>query len=244
MLARVLKSGAAFAVAPLQVPEVSDSGEPLYGAGIHSFEIPELEVPSVSLPEPAAFAPTDASPDELLRHAEAEAARIIAQAEEHAAIIEQVASDKAVHRAKAEIEAETAEQLGTMRGTLAASIAELGAVKERLNSDLERELVEFAVAIARKIVVREVTIDREIVLALVKVALAKLHTRVDAAVHLNPMDLPYVSQHLETLGYRGRIELVEDTSITAGGVMIHTETGDVDARIESQLDEIAYGLLN
>lgn len=243
MLARVLKSGAAQAVAPLRVPVVSDTGEPLYGSGVHSYEVPELEPPDTFL-EPVAFVPEGASAEDMLSHAEAEAARIIAQAEEHAAIIEQVASDKAVHKAKAELAAETAGELGEMRKSLAASVAELAVVKEKLDADLERELVEFAVAIARKIVMREVTIDREIVLALVKVALTKLHSRVDAAVHLNPLDLPYVSKHLDSLGYRGRIELIEDQAITAGGVMIHTETGDVDARIESQLDEIAYGLLN
>jgi len=89
-----------------------------------------------------------------------------------------------------------------------------------------------------------VTIDREIALTLVKVSLGKLHNRSIAEVHLNPEDYAFVQAHLEKLDFRGSLELVEDRSISVGGCLIHTETGEIDARIKSQFDEIAYGLLN
>ena len=105
------------------------------------------------------------------------------------------------------------------------------------------ELVELALDIAKKIVGREVTIDREIALTLVKVSLEKLHNRARAQVHLHPEDFAYVESHREKLDFHGSLEIIEDRSISVGGCLIHTETGDIDARIESQFDEIAHGLL-
>ena len=90
---------------------------------------------------------------------------------------------------------------------------------------------------------REVTIDREIAFTLVKVSLGKLHDRAVAEVHLSPEDFTYVQAHREKLDFRGSLDLVEDRSISVGGCLIHTESGDIDARIESQFEEIAHGLM-
>ena len=127
---------------------------------------------------------------------------------------------------------------------LANTIAEVGSLGSEMAASVEHELLELAIQIAKKIVAREVTIDREIALTLVKVSLAKLHNRSIAEVHLNPEDYSFVKNHLDKLDFRGKIDLVEDKSISVGGCLIHTETGDIDARIESQFDEISHGLLN
>jgi flagellar assembly protein FliH len=245
MLAKVLKAAAAAGSMPFSIPLIGGEGSQFTSSGIQQFTVPELEpLEYVSTPEQYDLPADDLTADEFLARAQDEAARIITQAEEHAAIIEQVASDKAVQKAKAELEAEHAEMFAGLRTQLADTIAEVGAIGSDLEASVEHELVELAIQIAKKVVAREVTIDREVALTLVKVSLAKLHNRSIAEIHLNPEDYSFVKNHLDKLDFRGKIDLVEDKSISIGGCLIHTETGDIDARIESQFDEISHGLLN
>ncbi len=229
----------------ISIPMIGGDGTQSAPSGVRQLTVPELE-PFEFIEEPEQFEAVeqDLTADELLERAQEEAARILAQAEEHAAIIEQVASDKAVQKAKAELAAENEAVFAELRMRLADTIAEVGAIGEDMTANVEEELVELAIQIAKKIVAREVTIDREVALTLVKVSLAKLHNRSIAEVHLNPEDHEFVKNRLDQLNFRGKIDLVEDKSIAIGGCLIHTETGDIDARIESQFDEISHGLLN
>lgn len=230
---------------PISIPMIGGDGTQSAPSGVRQLTVPELE-PFEFIEEPEQFEAVeqDLTADELLERAQEEAARILAQAEEHAAIIEQVASDKAVQKAKSELAAENEAVFAELRMRLADTIAEVGAIGEDMTANVEEELVELAIQIAKKIVAREVTIDREVALTLVKVSLAKLHNRSIAEVHLNPEDHEFVKNRLDQLNFRGKINLVEDKSIAIGGCLIHTETGDIDARIESQFDEISHGLLN
>lgn len=230
---------------PISIPMIGGDGTQSAPSGVRQLTVPELE-PFEFIEEPEQFEAVeqDLTADELLERAQEEAARILAQAEEHAAIIEQVASDKAVQKAKSELAAENEAVFAELRMRLADTIAEVGAIGEDMTANVEEELVELAIQIAKKIVAREVTIDREVALTLVKVSLAKLHNRSIAEVHLSPEDHEFVKNRLDQLNFRGKIDLVEDKSIAIGGCLIHTETGDIDARIESQFDEISHGLLN
>lgn len=244
MLAKVLKATAAAGSMPLSIPVIGGGGTLAHSGGVQDLIIPELE-PLEYSNEPAAFElEEDLTADELFLRAQEEAARVIAQAEEHAAVIEQIASDKAVQKAKMQFEADNAENLAELRRQFANSIAEVGSLSSEIANSVEHELVELAIQIAKKVVAREVTIDREIALTLVKVSLAKLHNRSVAEIHLNPEDYVFVREHLDKLDFRGKIDLVEDKSISLGGCLIHTETGDIDGRIESQFDEISHGLMN
>lgn len=185
--------------------------------------------------------------EEVLNEARAEADEIVRQAEAYQADVEQAAREKGLQEARRMFETEVAERVAAeiepMRATLAETIARVSALEAEISAKIETELLEFALEIAKKIVGREVTIDREVALTLVKISLAKLHSRTFAKIYLNPQDSAFVEAHRERLNFQGSIELVEDSSISPGGCLVRTETGDIDARIESQFDEIAHGLL-
>ncbi len=240
MLAKVFKGDEAAGIAAFSVPSLGGSSPSL--KGVSRFVFPDFEGTraeiSLELPDPAGFI----DDEDILQSARDEAARIIAEAEEHGEIIQQAASDKASHTSEVTFEAAVDERVADIRCQLADTISQLAALSAAANERAETGVIELAVHIAKKIVGREVEIDREIALNLVKVSLAKLHNRSVAKVHLSTADFAYVESHREALDFRGTIELIEDSSITAGGCLIHTETGDIDARIESQFDEIAHGL--
>jgi len=181
--------------------------------------------------------------DEILQRAREEAAKIIASATENKGM-ELISAEKTEEELRAQLDSTVADRVADIRDRLTETIDQISGLTDEIRSRAENDLVVLAMQIAKKIVGREVTIDREIALTLVKVSLSKLHNRSVAKVHLNPEDLAFVDAHRDACDFRGALELVEDRSISVGGCLVHTETGDIDARIESQFDEIARGLLN
>lgn len=251
MLAKVVKSSSASGITPFSFPEIG-STKPVSG-NVSQFFVPEFSelrtiepaLPATEAVEIQHAAEINPAPriEEILQNARDEAARIIAEAEQNASIIAQAAQEKAIQEIKAGFEDEVASKANEVRLELTRTIEQVSTLAEEISTRHEKDIVELALQIARKIVGREVTIDREIAFTLVKVSLSKLHSRAVAEVHLNPEDFAFVQSHRERLEFRGALELIEDRSIGVGGCLIHTETGDIDARIKSQFEEIAHGLL-
>lgn len=245
MLAKVVKRESAGNFASFSLPEVGAVYPKIEAAS--SFSFPVLnELPPVNAAETfedADGAGSAATAEDILQAAREEAARIIAQAENDREMIEQAAFEKGSQDVVKTIEAEVAAQVSQMRAQLAQTIEQISGLNAEITAGAETQLVELALEIAKKIVGREVTIDREIALTLVKVSLKRLNNRAAAEVHLNPEDYAFVESHREKLDFHGSLEIIEDRSISVGGCLIQTETGDIDARIESQFDEIAHGLL-
>ena len=79
-------------------------------------------------------------------------------------------------------------QLEPVVQQLGRTIAELTALRSRFRAEAERDVVQLALAIARKVLHRESSIDPDALLGLVKAALAKLDAREVHKVRLNPQD--------------------------------------------------------
>lgn len=181
--------------------------------------------------------------EDVLQAAREEASQIVANAEAQSQAIEQAARDRAKIEVRAELEIEAQTQVAELREELAATIAEISGLKEEISAQAETQLVELALEIAKKVVGREVMFDREIAFTLVKVSLSRLQTHAAARIHLHPEDFAFVNAQRERLNFHGALEIIEDRSISLGGCLIRTDTGDIDARIESQFEEIAHNLL-
>ncbi len=243
-LAKVVKKHAAEGFTSFSIPEIGEVHNSFETRSGFSFpELDNLEpieerseiIEEITIP---AMNEVD-----ILNEAREEAARIIAQAEKDKEMIEQAAKEKGLQFAQGKIDAEVAAQVDQMREELSRTIAQIAGLNAEITAGAEVQLVELALEIAKKIVQREVSIDREIALTLVKVSLKRLNNRATAQVHLNPDDFAFVDAHREKLDFHGSLEIIEDRSISVGGCLIRTETGDIDARIESQFDEISHGLL-
>ena len=181
--------------------------------------------------------------DDILQEAREEAAQIVANAEAQSKAIEQAARDRARADVRTELKKESDAQVADLRGQLAATIAEISNLKDEITAQAETDMVELALEIAKKVVGREVSFDREIALTLVKVSLSRLQTHAAARVHLHPEDFAFVQSQRERLNYHGALEIIEDRSIDLGGCLVKTENGDIDARIDSQFEEISHSLL-
>lgn len=114
--------------------------------------------------------------------------------------------------------------------------------RHQLYLKAEAESVELALAVARKIIGQEISLDRQIVLNVVKGALDKVINHEKVKIRINPQDLDAVQTALfEFLPHVEKLENVHfeaDAAITTGGCVVETNFGTVDSRIENQLDQI------
>jgi len=130
---------------------------------------------------------------------------------------------------------EHAQELAKLRSAL----EELLSYKDALRVDAERELLDLAFAVARRIVRRELTIDNQIALAIVRSCLKDFTGSESRRIRVNERDVDLVR---EQLGTPLEVEVISDPSVSAGGAVLETDQGRLDARIETQLSEIESGL--
>ncbi len=125
--------------------------------------------------------------------------------------------------------------------SLKQSIVELETAKKELLLRTEREAVELALAIAKKIVCHEVSVNQEVVLNVLKRALKQTDNYKKIIIKVSPKDLRFLKQGSPQIsGFAEDLEEVieEDKSIMNGGCVIETNLGEIDARIEKQLQTV------
>ena len=157
--------------------------------------------------------------------------------------IEEAARQKAEQEIQEKIDEAVEVRVNEIQNALAESIEKLASAKDDISAQIEKELVTLAIKIAQKIVGQEIGLDESIALEMTKRSLKQIDSRALAEVHLNPEDLTFVQEKQGEIDFHGSLKLIEDQSVTKGGCLVHTETGDLDARIESQFEEIVEGLL-
>ena len=124
---------------------------------------------------------------------------------------------------------------------LAKTVEELSGTKQRYRHDAEQELVTLSLAIARRILHRELTVDPGAMLGLVKAALDKLDAREVHRIRVHPDHAAMLKQQLERMGVPRKIEVEPDASLERGAAILETSHGVLDASADTQLDEIERG---
>ncbi len=128
----------------------------------------------------------------------------------------------------------------------AKSVEELARLRGQIVAHAEKDLVNLALEIARKLIHREIQIDEKIIVTLVRVALEKLTVRNKVTVYVNPVDCGILQQNLSELlqdQKDAEIVLKENPELNRGDCQIESEYGSVDARIAEQFREVEKGLL-
>jgi flagellar assembly protein FliH len=132
-------------------------------------------------------------------------------------------------------------EVGPVLDRLAQTLAELAALRSRIRRDAEKDLLKLAIAIARRVLHREVTVDPESIEGLIKVALEKLQSRDVCKVRVHPQHAAFMKASFDRISNSKKIELIADASLRCGDVLFETANGTLDASIESQLSEIERG---
>lgn len=144
--------------------------------------------------------------------------------------------------------ARSREEFASACASAAAAARELLNLREKVLRESEDDLLRLSVAIAEKVIRREIGLDRRIVENIVVEALGTVSQREQLVVRLNPADHALLktcsSEQLADLFSERKVTLLPDEEVTPSGCMVETEMGMVDARIESQLEEIANRLFD
>ena len=135
-----------------------------------------------------------------------------------------------------------AAELEPLIARLCATIEELGALRARLRHEAEADLVKLALAIARRVLRRELSVDPDALEGLVRSAVDKLQGQELVRVRVHPSQAESVMAGLRKTTAGSAIEVVADASREPGAVIFETTRGNLDASVESQLQEIERGL--
>lgn len=137
---------------------------------------------------------------------------------------------------KRAVEQEMDEMLMTMRGLVDMARAE----RHKIIESAEPEIVKLAMGIAEDILHRVISLDDEVVVDMTKAAMARLLQHEIVTVRVNPADLERMREHREevlALGDVKHMRIVEDQRVDRGGVVVETDSGSVDAKISTQVEE-------
>jgi len=125
---------------------------------------------------------------------------------------------------------------------LARSVEELALWRPRLRREAEHDMLRLALAVARRVLRRELAVDPEALHGLALGALEKINAEQIHRVRVHPSMAPQMSALLEKSAVRGTVEVIPDAAREPGTLIFETERGNLDASVETQLEEIERGL--
>lgn len=135
-----------------------------------------------------------------------------------------------------------AAELQPVMERLARSIQEIASLRARLRREAESDMVQLALAIARRVIRRELAADPDALRGLVIAALDKLQGQEISRVKVHPSHVALVKASMQEALNGGGVEVLSDPSREVGSVIFETARGNLDASVDSQLREIERGL--
>lgn len=140
--------------------------------------------------------------------------------------------------------ADAASQRGeAMLYRLTQTLEELTQVRAQMIQQTERQMVQLALAVARRIVHREVSLDADLLIAMARVALERLGETAHVKVRLHPDDYEGAGADRVAQLAGSNVMILADAHLSRGGCRIESDMGMLDVGVDAQLQEIARQLL-
>lgn len=192
-------------------------------------------------PGESCAAPGPFQPAEVAASPESAALRSrLAEAEQAARLAVSEAHKKGLHEGEALGKAQALAALEPALDRMAKTARELCDLRPRLRRDAESDVVQLAIAVARRIIHRELSLDPGAMQALVQVALNRLDRQEIHRVVVHPSQAAAVQAVLA--GETRQVEVVGDPKRDLGSLIFETNRGTLDASTGAQFEEIERGL--
>jgi type III secretion protein L len=171
----------------------------------------------------------EAQAAQMIETARAEADRIMAQAHTEAESAKATAHEEGFARGQDE----------GARDLIEATLR-VNQSTEEMEAKIVPQLKMLAMAIARRVIGRELEFHPEAIVEMVKQTLAdKARQRREITLRVNPADVQILKESraelLEMVSRTKDIVIREDSDVAPHGVIIETEAGIIDAQLETQL---------
>ena len=136
---------------------------------------------------------------------------------------------------------QSAVEVKTAADRFGQMLRDLAGLKRKIRNEAEFDVLKLSLAIARRILHRELAIDSEAIQGLIHAALEKLANREISRVRVHPACVDAVRSALERINTAPAIEICSDPALKNGDLIFETALGDLDASIDTQLQEIQRG---
>jgi flagellar assembly protein FliH len=143
-------------------------------------------------------------------------------------------------------EQETRAALQPVLERLNASIIDVLEMRPDLRRRAERDVIQLALLVAKRVLHRQLSVDEEALNAIARVAFERLTRSESYRVIVNPQFAAAVTAALS--GSRGSspgmslVHIDPDPDCAPGTLIIHSAEGTIDASVDTQLEEISRGL--
>lgn len=195
-----------------------------------------------------------AEAEAVLTEARAQSAELWEDAQVQAEALRAAAWQEGHHLGRTEARAAVEAELraawdvrgATLRDELDGMVAQIAEARAGLWARQEPEMVALALDIARQVIKTEVTQNPEVVRVLIANAVRRITDKDNVRVRVSVSDAPGVKEMrqdiMELMDGLRHLEIVDDRRVGEGGCVIETNAGTIDAKIETQLAEVARAL--
>ncbi|MBW1715339.1 MAG: hypothetical protein JRJ77_05840 [Deltaproteobacteria bacterium] len=186
------------------------------------------------------FMPLKETTDHYKKRREVE--DILREAQEKADLLEREAYEKGFAQGeKGGIELGERKALKQVEG-IESLLTEMNSLKQEIIGHYEKEILELVFAIAQKVVQHEIRSDDKAIKGTILRAVKLAAEKSEIIVRVNPDDFDYVEklrpEFFATVKELKALTVTSDPSITRGGCLLESPYGDVDGRVETQLEKI------
>jgi flagellar assembly protein FliH len=136
-----------------------------------------------------------------------------------------------------------ARRADAMLRRVAQTIDELAQLRGTIVRDTEHQMVQLALALARRVVLRELTLDPDLVAALAHVAVERLGDQAPATIRMHPEDFATVAAHRGAQWEGTQVSVLPDAAVPRGGCVVESDFGLIDASVDAQFAELSRALL-
>jgi flagellar assembly protein FliH len=125
---------------------------------------------------------------------------------------------------------------------LGQTIEELAALRGTIVRRTERQTVQLVLAIAERVVQREIALDRSLLVGMARAALDRLGEYGSATIRLHPEDFRVIAN--SAVAAEGApVRIQADAVVPRGGCLVQSDFGFMDVSPEAQFRELARTLL-
>jgi len=153
--------------------------------------------------------------------------------------IESEAREKGYKEGHDEGRDEGVKEVTEVMQTLLDVIQSLLEYRHEVTLKYEEEMIAMVMLAASEVVMREVEVDRDMAKRVIWKTVEDVHSRQKITIRVNPVDAKNVhevfSEIVEKIEAVEGVSIKEDPTVTAGGSIVETNVGQLDATVENRL---------